>query len=114
MVTVQTGEGYIIVEGHAGYASPGQDIVCAGVTTLVQTLALALNRSEPEDDIFIHITPGRAVFEYDKLTDAGKINAGSFLIGMNWLAETYPDYVQVGPEAAAPDGKNGGGGKGEA
>lgn len=114
MITVQTGDGYIIVEGHAGFAPPGKDIVCAGVTALVQTLALALGRSEPAEDISIDLTPGRAVFEYDRLTDAGKINAGSFLIGMNWLAETYPDYVQVGPEAAAPDGKNGGGGKGEA
>lgn len=113
MITVQTGDGYIIVEGHAEFAPPGQDIVCAGVTALVQTLALALNRSEPEDDIFIHIEPGRAIFEYDNLTDAGKINAGSFLIGMNWLAETYPDYVRMGLEAAALDGKNGGGGKDE-
>lgn len=114
MIVVRTGEGYISVDGHAGFAPPGQDIVCAGVTALVQTLALALERSEPAEDISINIAPGRAVFGYDKLTDAGKINAGSFLIGMNWLAETYPDYVQVGPEAAAPDGKNGGGGKGEA
>lgn len=114
MITVRTGDGYITIEGHAEFAPPGQDIVCAGVTALVQTLALALERSEPAEDISINIAPGRAVFEYDKLTDAGKINAGSFLVGMNWLAETYPDYVQVGPEAIAPGGKNGGGGKDEA
>lgn len=114
MIEVECREGSITITGHAGFAPPGQDIVCAGVTALVQTLALALGRSEPAEDIFIDITPGRAIFEYDSLTDAGKINAGSFLIGMNWLAETYPDYVQVGPEAAAPDGKNGGGRKEEA
>ena len=113
MIEVSCGEGRIMVTGHAGYAPPGQDIVCAGVTALVQTLALALERSEPEEDIFISVEPGRAVFAYESLTDAGKINAGSFLIGINWLAETYQDYVQVGPEAAAPDGKNGGGGKDE-
>ena len=111
MIEVAAKEGRITVTGHAGYAPPGQDIICAGVTALVQTLAQALERSEPEEDIFIHIEPGMAVFEYDRLTDAGKINAGSFLIGMNWLAETYPDYVQVGTETIAPGGKNGGGGK---
>lgn len=113
MIEVECREGSIVVTGHAGFAPPGQDIVCAGVTALVRTLALALGRSEPAEDIFIDIEPGRAVFEYEKLTDAGKIHAGSFLIGMNWLAETYPDYVQVGPEAIAPDGENGGGGKDE-
>ena len=111
MIEVDAREGRITVTGHAGYAPPGQDIICAGVTALVQTLALALERSEPEEDVFIHIEPGMAIFECDRLTDAGKINAGSFLIGMNWLAETYPDYVQVGTEAIAPGGKNGGGGK---
>lgn len=28
--------------GHAGYAPPGQDIVCAAVSTLIQTLALCV------------------------------------------------------------------------
>lgn len=31
------------LSGHAGYAPAGQDIVCAGVSTLVHTLALALD-----------------------------------------------------------------------
>lgn len=32
------------VEGHAGYAEHGRDIVCAGVTALVDTAVLALGQ----------------------------------------------------------------------
>ena len=32
-------------EGHAGYAPAGQDIVCAAVSCLMQTLAYALRRT---------------------------------------------------------------------
>lgn len=40
-VAIRTDErsGQFIVSGHAGFAESGQDIVCAGVSTLVSTLA---------------------------------------------------------------------------
>lgn len=35
---------WVRVVGHAGYASPGQDIVCAAASILSQTLARRLGR----------------------------------------------------------------------
>lgn len=39
---IDSGEVLISIKGHAGYAEHGKDIVCAGVSTLVQTMLLGL------------------------------------------------------------------------
>lgn len=36
----------LTAEGHAGFAEPGQDIVCAAVTILVYTLAAAVGNMD--------------------------------------------------------------------
>lgn len=38
MIEVTVRKDEIKISGHANYAVPGSDIVCAGVTALVQTL----------------------------------------------------------------------------
>ena len=38
MITVKHHNDGMTIEGHAGYADAGQDIVCAGVSAIVQTL----------------------------------------------------------------------------
>ena len=38
MINVRAGPGKIKIAGHANYASPGKDIVCAAISTLTQTL----------------------------------------------------------------------------
>lgn len=38
MIVVKVNEEKITLDGHAGYAEPGKDIVCAAVTALVQTM----------------------------------------------------------------------------
>ena len=38
LIEVKIRENEIIIFGHAGYAEPGKDIVCAGVTALTETL----------------------------------------------------------------------------
>ncbi len=37
LIVVKIRENRLTIEGHAGYAEPGKDIVCAGVTALTQT-----------------------------------------------------------------------------
>lgn len=44
MMTVGCGEHTLTVEGHAGYAPSGQDIVCAAASALVYALAGTLER----------------------------------------------------------------------
>lgn len=43
-ITVVQSDGYMKIEvkGHANYAPHGKDIVCAGISAIVQTCALGL------------------------------------------------------------------------
>ncbi|MDB8682165.1 ribosomal-processing cysteine protease Prp, partial [[Ruminococcus] gnavus] len=47
----------IEIFGHAGYADPGKDIVCAGVTALTQTLIQSID-DLTDDEIEYRISPG--------------------------------------------------------
>ena len=62
----------ISVLGHAGYAPQGQDIVCAAVTALTQTLIKAFE-SLTTDKITYEISLGRVDIHYGCLTEAGKL-----------------------------------------
>lgn len=42
MITAVRTPGGLTIRGHAGYAAPGQDIVCAAVSILAETLASTL------------------------------------------------------------------------
>ena len=42
MIKITKHENKISIEGHAGFAPSGQDIVCAAVSTLFQTLVWSI------------------------------------------------------------------------
>lgn len=42
MIDIYIDEHTISIQGHAGYAEPGKDIVCAGVSAILQTAQLGL------------------------------------------------------------------------
>ena len=82
--------------GHAGYAPAGQDIVCAGASTLMQTLAYLLAGEEnahsdvwdEEEGPRLAVTAG---------TPRSPWVEGAFAFakaGFALLAERYPDHVR--------------------
>ena len=82
--------------GHAGYAPAGQDIVCAGASTLMQTLAYLLAGEknahsdvwDEEDGPRLAVTAG---------TPRSPWVEGAFAFakaGFALLAERYPDHVR--------------------
>ena len=87
-------EGCIKITGHAGYAEPGKDIVCAAVSTLAQTLAVSLGKLTP-DSVVYDLEPGHMEIYHGTLSDRGKYLIKSFFIGVKMVAEQYPDYVKV-------------------
>ena len=97
MIRVHITPTHIHVEGHAGYAPHGQDIVCAGVSALVVTLERSLSELT-KDDIKCDIQPGRAVIEYRQLSKAARLLVSAFFIGINGIAESYPGNVEVKQE----------------
>lgn len=84
----------ISISGHAGYAPCGQDIVCAGLTALVQTLIGSL-KELTKDHITYEVSPGRADIYFEDLTKEGKLLVKSFLIGVRYIADEFGDYVKI-------------------
>lgn len=94
LIAVSVREDGITVRGHAGYAEPGRDIVCAGVTALVQTLIKSLENFT-RDKIRYDIAPGRADIHYGNLSEAGKTLVDSFFLGISLIGEEFPEYVKI-------------------
>ena len=94
MIAVSVRKDGIIVSGHANYAEPGKDIVCAGVTALTQTLISSM-KGLAGDRIQYEISPGRADIYYRDLSEAGKLLVDSFFIGICHIANEFPDHVRI-------------------
>lgn len=80
-------------EGHAGYAPAGQDIVCAAVSCLMQTLAYSAAEDEKtssciyqgEEGPVLNVEAGDSVLMRDKFELVAD--------GLDLLAEQYPENV---------------------
>ena len=94
MIKVCVREDGIAITGHARAAPKGQDIVCAAVSTLIQTFVSSVE-SLTTDEIKSSLEPGRAVVEYRNLSDEAKLLADSFFIGICGIASAYPEYVAI-------------------
>lgn len=53
----------LTVDGHAGYAKTGNDIICAAVSALTQGLVHSL-KALTDDEISYHIADGHIDIEY--------------------------------------------------
>ena len=94
MIVVRVREDGVTVSGHAGFAGAGKDIICAGVTSLTQTLIKSLN-DLTEDKNEYEMSLGRADIKYRNLSEAGKLLVDSFFIGICLIASEFPDYVRI-------------------
>lgn len=80
-------------EGHAGYAPAGQDIVCAAVSCLMQTLAYSVAEDEHTSSCIyqgkegpvVNVEAGDSVLMRDKFELVAD--------GLDLLAEQYPENV---------------------
>ena len=94
MIVVTRSSSGITIEGHAGYAPRGQDIVCAGISTLVQTLVQSFE-DLCTDEITYHLKPGWVEIKHGDLSAKGQTLVNSFFIGVYMIADRYPDHVKV-------------------
>ena len=100
MIVVTRSDSGITVEGHAGYAPRGQDIVCAGVSTLVQTLVESLE-AFCADAISYSLKPGMVEIKFRDLSADADLLISSFFVGICMIAERYPDHVKVNKHTGA-------------
>lgn len=94
MIAVNVRLDGITIEGHAGYAETGKDIVCAGVTALVQGLIKSIE-DLISDKIQYDITPGRADIHFKDLSGAGKLLVDSFFLGICLIADDFPEHIKL-------------------
>ena len=84
----------VTITGHAGYAEHGHDIVCAGVSTLVQTLIQSLQKLTMAE-IKYDMQPGKVDIIHGLLLADARTLMDAFFIGVNMIAEEYPQHVRV-------------------
>ena len=94
MIEVSVQKDSISVTGHAGYAPPGQDIVCAAISTLTQTLSASLDNLTDDNPDYT-IAPGVFILETKDLSAKAKLLVDSFFIGINGTIAAHPDYVRL-------------------
>lgn len=79
------------LDGHAGYAGYGNDIVCASLSTLIQTLAARMPSVTGRYDF--HLEPGSA-WVRGMGTEAVKAFQ-TILTGFRGVQESFPKYVSI-------------------
>lgn len=94
MIRVAENAAGVTVTGHAGHGPPGQDIVCAAVSALVQTLVLSLDLLAPGEAAF-HIESGKAVIQFQSHSEKSRLLVRSFFVGMEQIAAAYPNNVTM-------------------
>ena len=95
MIEIHHTDGRITIKGHAGYAEPGRDIVCAAISALTQVFIASVEELT-EDEIKYDI--GKAAndyIEYRNLSTDAQLLMDSFFIGVQMIAESYPEHVRV-------------------
>ena len=94
MIKIKQSSGIISVKGHAHYAEPGNDIVCAAVSTLAQNLIASIVELT-EDEIQYEMQPGNIEIKYRNLSEAAQLLVDSFFVGIGLIAGAYPAYVRI-------------------
>jgi uncharacterized protein YsxB (DUF464 family) len=94
MITIMMSTDGVKVRGHANYAPQGQDIVCAGVTALTQTLVGSLE-TLTGNKIKYDMSPGRVDIEIEDPDEDAQLLMDSFLVGIEMIADEFPEYIRV-------------------
>ena len=102
MIVVTITQDGLTVDGHAGYAETGNDIICAAVSALTQGLIRSME-ALTDDRISYRIASGHVDIKYKNLSEQGELLIDSFFIAVSDIQMTYGDqYVKIN---AAPDGR---------
>lgn len=102
MIVVNITQTGLTVDGHAGYAKIGNDIICASVSALAQGLVHSLE-ALTSDKITYQIWDGHIDIKYENLSEQGKLLIDSFFIAVSDIQLSYGEkYVKID---AAPNGR---------
>ena len=92
MIEIHRHNGGVTIRGHANYARPGQDIVCAAVSVLVQTLIQSIE-DLTTDRIEYDMSAGLVDIKHGNLSAQAHLLMDSFFVGVQMIADEYPHNV---------------------
>ena len=102
IILVRTKDGQLrscTASGHAGYATKGFDIVCAGISSLLRTVQCLLESDAGISLVSDSPEPGSLAFQVQSCDGASKalsVHCCDFLrCGIKLVADEYPDYVSL-------------------
>lgn len=96
MIVVKVTTNGITVDGHAGYAEPGKDIICAAVSALTFNLISSMEALTEDPIEYEADDPGHINIHFKDLSEQGKLLIDSFFIGISSISEAYgKEYVQL-------------------
>ena len=94
MISIMISPTFLSVSGHAGY-NPGNDIVCAGVSAIVQSFEAAA-KEFTTDKINSHMEDGNAVIAWPRApTKELSLLIDSTCLGLILMAGSYPDNIKI-------------------
>ncbi len=98
MIIIEHKPGEIVLSGHANYAEPGKDIVCAAVSVLVQNFITSVYRLTGCEMDIKEIAGQISNIKYGDIRNMTEVKAAllnSFLIGVEMIAQAYPENVKI-------------------
>ncbi|MDP5272737.1 ribosomal-processing cysteine protease Prp [Chengkuizengella axinellae] len=88
-----------LVDGHAEFADPGEDIVCAGVSTItvgtVNAIESLLNIELPATMEKGLLDVQIPIIDKKETSDQTQLLLESMVVMLNSIQESYEDYVNI-------------------
>jgi len=96
-------ENIICVEssGHTGFADSGKDIVCAGVSCIIQTAVLGIQKlTDIKHNVIIDENKGYLKLELIDIENSqsfhdAQVILSTMLVGLKDLQKQYPNYIKL-------------------
>ena len=85
----------LVVLGHANYGEYGKDIVCAGVSSLVQALIGWIEENHYRANcISVDTKGGEVIISCEGGEDIAAV-FGMTVVGLEQIADSYPNHVEI-------------------
>lgn len=88
----------VYAKGHSLYAKKGMDIVCAGVSAILQTAVLGLDAHLPKGRFLVSSKDGMLDIKIGKLGDEeakATVILETMLLGLKCIEHDHPAYVRI-------------------
>ena len=85
------------MQGHAGYAQSGSDIVCAAVSVLAQNTVNSIEQfTEDTFSVDVNEDLGELYFKIDAgYSNETELLLNSLILGLQGIEEEYMEYIDV-------------------